>query len=292
MAKTVVPGHQVKDSSIAEVDIGLSDNTTNDVSISKHGLVPKAPNDTAKFLRGDATWADLPAGGSGDVVGPASSGNNQIVLFDGLTGKAIKAHVGTGVVHATSGVISAENVVESEITLADNTTNDVSSTKHGLVPKSPADATKFLNGATTPVFAQPKIPIPISLTNRVLSPNDAATYYWGCLAGMIPTTTSQQQSMYFGCAGTITKAYIQWNATSAAGSNENVSIYIRLNDTTDYLIATVGNTNAIKQFQNTGLSVPIAVGDFIEIKVVCPTWATNPTVVAMGGMLLIEVNTI
>ena len=292
MAQTQIPGKQVKDNDITEVDIGLSDNTTNDVSISKHGFVPKAPNDTAKFLRGDAAWAALPAAGSGDVVGPSSSGNNQIVLFDGLTGKAIKAHVGSGVVHATSGVISATNIVESEITLADNTTNDVSSTMHGFVPKSPADTTYFLNGGATPAFAKPKIPIPIYLTNRVLSPADGATYYWGCLAGMIPTTTSQQQSMYFGCAGTITKAYIQWNATSAAGSNENVSVYIRVNDTTDTLIATVGNTNALKQFQNTSLSISIAAGDFIEIKVVCPTWTTNPTVVAMGGMLLMEVNTI
>lgn len=43
-------------STITESLITLADNTTNDVSTTKHGLVPKAPNDTAKFLRGDATW--------------------------------------------------------------------------------------------------------------------------------------------------------------------------------------------------------------------------------------------
>jgi hypothetical protein len=42
---------------IVEADQSLSDVTTLDVSTSKHGYVPKAPNDTAKFLRGDATWA-------------------------------------------------------------------------------------------------------------------------------------------------------------------------------------------------------------------------------------------
>lgn len=41
----------------------LADNTTQDVSTTKHGYVPKAPNDTTKFLRGDATW-QVPAGGS------------------------------------------------------------------------------------------------------------------------------------------------------------------------------------------------------------------------------------
>lgn len=37
------------------------DNTDLDVSTSLHGLAPKAPNDTTKFLRGDGTWA-VPAG--------------------------------------------------------------------------------------------------------------------------------------------------------------------------------------------------------------------------------------
>jgi hypothetical protein len=33
------------------------DNTDLNVSITKHGLTPKAPNSVAQFLRGDATWA-------------------------------------------------------------------------------------------------------------------------------------------------------------------------------------------------------------------------------------------
>lgn len=37
------------------------DITTLDVSTSRHGLTPKAPNDATKFLRGDATWA-VPTG--------------------------------------------------------------------------------------------------------------------------------------------------------------------------------------------------------------------------------------
>jgi hypothetical protein len=48
---------------ITESALSLSDNSTGDVSTSKHGFCPKAPNDTAKFLRGDATWA-TPSGGA------------------------------------------------------------------------------------------------------------------------------------------------------------------------------------------------------------------------------------
>jgi hypothetical protein len=44
---------------VVEADISLSDNTTNDVSTTKHGFVPKAPNDTTKVLRGDGTWATV-----------------------------------------------------------------------------------------------------------------------------------------------------------------------------------------------------------------------------------------
>lgn len=47
-------------------------------------------------------------------------------------------------------------ITEADITLSDVTTDNVSSTKHGFAPKSPADATKFLNGAATPVYAQVK----------------------------------------------------------------------------------------------------------------------------------------
>jgi len=41
----------------------LADNTTNDVSTSAHGYVPKVPNNTTTFLRGDASFAVPVAGG-------------------------------------------------------------------------------------------------------------------------------------------------------------------------------------------------------------------------------------
>lgn len=47
-------------------------------------------------------------------------------------------------------------ITEDDIALSDVTTNNVTSSAHGFAPKSPADATKFLNGAATPAYAQPK----------------------------------------------------------------------------------------------------------------------------------------
>jgi len=49
-------------------DLAAPDDTTDlDVSTSKHGLCPKAPNDTTKFLRGDGAWG-VPAGGGSDYL--------------------------------------------------------------------------------------------------------------------------------------------------------------------------------------------------------------------------------
>lgn len=42
---------------VTEAKQVLADNTTNDVSTSKHGYVPKATNTGLKFLKDDATWA-------------------------------------------------------------------------------------------------------------------------------------------------------------------------------------------------------------------------------------------
>lgn len=94
-----------------------------------------------------ATYAEiLTLIGAGKVDGPAASADGEIALFDGSTGKLLKRATGTGVVHAASGVYSVSNVVESEITLADNTTDDVNTARHGFAPKAPNDATKYLDG--------------------------------------------------------------------------------------------------------------------------------------------------
>jgi hypothetical protein len=51
---------------------------------------------------------------------------------------------------------TANVLPEGGLSTTDVTTNNVSSTKHGFAPKSPADTTKFLNGAASPGYAQVK----------------------------------------------------------------------------------------------------------------------------------------
>ena len=78
-----------------------------------------------------------------------------------------------------------DDIDETEITLSDVTTNDVSSTKHGFAPKSPADATKFLNGAATPAYALVK---DSDLSTSDVTTNNATNAKHGWLLKLIDDT--------------------------------------------------------------------------------------------------------
>jgi hypothetical protein len=74
-----------------------------------------------------------------------TSGQGCIVFSDGTNYFTMRGVGGSG-----------GSVTESSISLSDVTTDNVTSSAHGFAPKSPADATKFLNGDTTPAYAQVK----------------------------------------------------------------------------------------------------------------------------------------
>lgn len=55
-----IGGTTIYATNVVENAILLSDNTTNDVSITAHGFVPKAPNVAAQYLNGTGAWTALP----------------------------------------------------------------------------------------------------------------------------------------------------------------------------------------------------------------------------------------
>lgn len=67
------PGTMARLTDITDALLITSNITTNNVSTSKHGFVPIAPNDTTKFLRGDATWNTVPSGGDSVSVNGTSA---------------------------------------------------------------------------------------------------------------------------------------------------------------------------------------------------------------------------
>jgi len=136
---------------------------------------------------------------------------------------------------------------------------------------------------------------PILLTNYLLpvvvatpeTPANGATYYFGSLSGLLPQTTSGLARIYVPRAGTIKTVDI-WTRAATAGTAEPISIYLRLNFTSDTLVQTVESATNTRRFYSTDLSVAIVAGDFLEIKMVCPTWVTKPASISMGGHIYVE----
>lgn len=123
------------------------------------------------------------------------------------------------------------------------------------------------------------------------SPTDATTYYFGGLPSVVPTTSAAIERLYIPKSGVIKAAYVFFNQTS--GTNETSTINIRVNNTTDYAISSaITNDSTVTAFNNpslnSGAGIPVNAGDYIEIKWVCPTWATNPTGVRPTVILYVE----
>lgn len=137
-----------------------------------------------------------------------------------------------------------------------------------------SDGTNFISSAAGGGYA-------MSLTQnaQMSAPADSTTYYvvygaaWGTSLGL--GTTGR---IWLPKGGTITAAYGSMSTQGTLGSAENVTVGIRLNDTTTTNITTTLQMNAvITNFNNTGLSITVAAGDYIHFMVITPAWVTNPT---------------
>ena len=126
----------------------------------------------------------------------------------------------------------------------------------------------------------------ISVQALTSSPTDAQTVYFGNMP-KAPVTTAATSKVYIPKAGTIKGAEI-YVYSGTAGTNESWSLYVRLNNTTDYLIQTLSVSASERRFTNSALSITVNAGDYIEIKGIQPTWATNPLTTIYGGQIYIE----
>lgn len=153
-------------------DLNLTDITTNDVTTAAHGFVPKAPNDTTKFLRGDGTWAQ---------VGPLGLTSYNPTLTDtsvtSTTGADLDATnlTVTFVVPASGRVLiglsatafSSTGAVALMFLLRDTSGNNIAGTKRQVTPAS----------GTTGL----QLPVHHRFVLSSLTPGATVTYRWGVM---------------------------------------------------------------------------------------------------------------
>jgi hypothetical protein len=184
----------VKDNSITEPMLNLSDVTTQNVSITKHGFVPKAPNSAAQYLDGTGAWS-TPAGGTSytdeqaqDAVGNILVDSATVnftyndttpsitadVIFPTLT--PIGAEYITSTANAT---LTAERVLTNTGTVTWDFATVGQAKANAIIPTSaPVDAEYVTSIANTTLSAE-----------RVLT--DTATVTWDrTTAGQIKANAS------------------------------------------------------------------------------------------------------
>jgi hypothetical protein len=118
------------------------------------------------------------------------------------------------------------------------------------------------------------------------SPTDSQTIYFGMLP-KAPVTTAGQSKIYIRKTCTLKIAEI-YCYSGTAGSNESWSLYVRKNNTTDTLIATLSVSASERVFTNATLAISLVAGDYIEIKGINPLWGTNPLTCIFSGYLYFE----
>jgi len=133
------------------------------------------------------------------------------------------------------------------------------------------------------------IPFTLFIQADSYDPVDGETTYI-CSTPQAPATNENNRAVLVPYNATIIGASLIMNTTAGnAGTNENISTYIRINRTTpNNLIATVGSTSGTRTFTNNALDIDVQQGDIITIMIVQPTWSTNPTSAHWSGNLFLK----
>jgi len=120
------------------------------------------------------------------------------------------------------------------------------------------------------------------------NPADSNTYYIGLPVNLAPTVGANLRKIYIPSSGVITSVYGSFFVNVNA-SSETFPIYVRVNDTTDYLITNSLKLDAtVSEYINTALNIPVVAGDYVEIKYITPAFTTNPTGVVSNGTIRVD----
>jgi len=144
----------------------------------------------------------------------------------------------------------------------------------------------YVKGVTSPIQTQLNSKgYTLTVTSIAGNMNNGLTYYFGNI-GRSMLTTADISRLYIPKTGTIKKAYIT-QYSGLAGTITSITVSIRLNNTTDTLVATSSATTNLRTYNNNALSINVTEGDYIEMKVTSVS-TVAPTLNVFGGTLYIE----
>lgn len=126
-----------------------------------------------------------------------------------------------------------------------------------------------------------------------VNPADAATYFWGSFVALAPSQGNAAiRKMYILEPGVIT-ALTLYVVVGGTGTAELSTFSLRVNNITDYVITSALSCAVAETVvQQTGLNIPVVAGDYLEVKWLCPTWVTNPTVVLGDVVIYVAQNAV
>ena len=147
---------------VTDALLSTSDITTNDVSTSKHGFAPKAPNDATKYLDGTGAWSVPAGGGSSGGVG------SSIAIFK-ASDESVTSSTALQDDDDFSFAIGANEQWIGSFMLIITSSNSGGFKMDFTVPSG---ATGSMRGGTNPVFAPTAIGTPAGGTNAISSAAD------------------------------------------------------------------------------------------------------------------------
>lgn len=219
------------------------------------------------IIRGNSTpkWARLAKGSANQVV----STDGTDVLYQALA-TLIKNAILTA-----NGDILIRDAAGNVVPLLIGTAGQILTVSAALIPGWESLSDRHTLGFEFPIAAELN-----------MNPADATTYYFGMDYGASFASSYITNFIVFHKVGLITNVYIRF-AVTTGGTAESVSVYVRVNNSTDTLLTNSMSWAASAVINISGLAIEIAANDFINIKIVTPTWVTNPLNVRAFGTVFV-----
>ena len=212
--------------------------------------------------------------------------------------KAVKTYAqpqlnGVGFVKASGTTISYDNStyltsvgtgVTNELTYWSGT-NTIGSLATATYPS--LTELSYVKGVTSAVQTQLNSKgYTLTVTSLAGNLSTGQTYYFGNLGRAPQLNAPDISRVYIPKTGIIKKAYIVHGSTST-GTITSITVSIRLNNTTDTLVAVSTASSLFRTYINNGLSINVSEGDYIEIKVTSVSSAA-PASNSFSGTIYIE----